>query len=327
MAGVNVKLCFTGDVDAQELPPVERELGAHDRAFRTRSARAVALDADNARVLDQRHVEGHGLFGLAIEHQERRDVGPMRLPLRLHRVETPCASRAGRAPRQGHCSTPRFAAGAQEDRGEPACDQGQSGLQRWRWLLSPCMADACDEIKGKTAESPLHTRKPVSGEDVRLTTGFGMRLHPLLNTRKMHTGIDWAAPIGTPVLAARGGRVVSARTEGELGNAVRIDHGAGWQTLYAHLSGLQRARRRLRRPARRHRQSRRDWPDGRSRAALRGAGERPADRPAVAAIQRCRVACRGRNSSWPSQPCSAAHMARSRSAVQTRGVSMPWASS
>jgi murein DD-endopeptidase MepM/ murein hydrolase activator NlpD len=66
-----------------------------------------------------------------------------------------------------------------------------------------------------------------------------MRLHPILGTRKMHTGVDWAAPIGTPVLAAAGGRVASAGVEGELGGTIRIDHGAGWQTVYAHLSAIE----------------------------------------------------------------------------------------
>ena len=93
-------------------------------------------------------------------------------------------------------------------------------------------------IEGKAGESPLHTRKPLSGDDAHLTTGFGMRLHPILGTRKMHMGIDWAAPIGTPVVAAAGGRVASAGVEGELGKTVRIDHGAGWQTVYAHLSAF-----------------------------------------------------------------------------------------
>ena len=86
------------------------------------------------------------------------------------------------------------------------------------------------------------TREAGRRDDVRLTSGFGMRRDPILNTRKLHVGIDWAAPIGTPVLAAAGGRVLFAGVEGELGRAVRIDHGAGWHTTYAHLSPSTSAR-------------------------------------------------------------------------------------
>jgi murein DD-endopeptidase MepM/ murein hydrolase activator NlpD len=115
---------------------------------------------------------------------------------------------------------------------------GPLRLAAMAWLLFGQAAAACDTADGKADESPLHTRKPVLGEEVWLTSGFGMRLHPLLNVRRMHAGIDWAAPPGTPVIAAAGGRVVSARASGEYGWAVIIDHGAGWRTLYAHLSAF-----------------------------------------------------------------------------------------
>jgi murein DD-endopeptidase MepM/ murein hydrolase activator NlpD len=73
---------------------------------------------------------------------------------------------------------------------------------------------------------------------VRLTSGFGVRFNPLLNERRLHSGIDWAAPAGTQVIAASVGRVVSATVSDELGNTVLIDHGAGWQTLYGHLASF-----------------------------------------------------------------------------------------
>jgi len=105
-------------------------------------------------------------------------------------------------------------------------------------LLGPNGAAACDTVTGNADASPLHTRRPVQGDEVRLTTGFGLRRHPILSIPKMHTGIDWSAPTGTPVLAAGGGQVLFAGLQGENGNAVLIDHGAGWRTLYAHLSGF-----------------------------------------------------------------------------------------
>jgi murein DD-endopeptidase MepM/ murein hydrolase activator NlpD len=103
-------------------------------------------------------------------------------------------------------------------------------------LVSPSAAAACATIQHDARDPFLFTRKPLIGEDVRLVSGFGMRNHPLLMSRKMHTGIDWAATLGTPVIAAAGGRVMSVKVEGELGKTVRIDHGSGWQTIYAHLS-------------------------------------------------------------------------------------------
>lgn len=105
-------------------------------------------------------------------------------------------------------------------------------------LAIPETVRACDLPGSATGSAPLHTRKPLVGEDVRLATGFGKRRHPLLEYVKMHTGIDWAAPVGTPVIAAGGGQVVSAGYEGPYGNRVLIDHGGGWHSLYAHLSRI-----------------------------------------------------------------------------------------
>ncbi|MGE0024226.1 MAG: M23 family metallopeptidase [Hyphomicrobium sp.] len=112
----------------------------------------------------------------------------------------------------------------------------------WGLLLAPLLlasaphqANAGTDCESRTAATPLVTRRPVSGEDVRLTSGYGLRLHPLLNERRLHTGVDWAAPTGTPVTAAGKGRVISAGREGFYGNKVVIDHGGGWQSVYAQL--------------------------------------------------------------------------------------------
>jgi murein DD-endopeptidase MepM/ murein hydrolase activator NlpD len=79
-------------------------------------------------------------------------------------------------------------------------------------------------------------RKPVRGTDVRLTSGFGVRFHPLLNTRKMHTGVDWACPVGTPIIAAGNGTIEEVGRKGYYGNYIRIRHGNGYQTAYGHMS-------------------------------------------------------------------------------------------
>ncbi|HWY72051.1 MAG TPA: M23 family metallopeptidase [Burkholderiaceae bacterium] len=67
-------------------------------------------------------------------------------------------------------------------------------------------------------------------------SGFGMRMDPFTGEYTMHTGIDFAAPVGTPILAAAGGVVASAEPHPEFGYVVRVDHGNGLSTLYAHAS-------------------------------------------------------------------------------------------
>lgn len=72
---------------------------------------------------------------------------------------------------------------------------------------------------------------------VPLTSGFGWRVHPISGDRRFHKGIDLAAPMGTPVLAATSGRVVAADNISGYGLTVVIE-GAGRRNLYAHLSGM-----------------------------------------------------------------------------------------
>ena len=81
-------------------------------------------------------------------------------------------------------------------------------------------------------------RKPVRGDDLRLTSGYGVRFHPLLGVRKMHTGIDWSAPPGTPIIAAGNGTIEEAGRKSAYGNYVRIRHANGYQTAYGHMSRI-----------------------------------------------------------------------------------------
>jgi murein DD-endopeptidase MepM/ murein hydrolase activator NlpD len=77
-------------------------------------------------------------------------------------------------------------------------------------------------------------RTPVDG--ARITSGFGMRMHPLLGYSKMHKGIDFGAPTGTPIYAAGTGTIVEMGKKGAYGNYVRIRHNGEYQTAYAHMS-------------------------------------------------------------------------------------------
>src|SRR5262245_8354692 len=69
-------------------------------------------------------------------------------------------------------------------------------------------------------------------------SGYGMRTDPFTGQLTMHAGVDFAAPIGTPIFAAAGGVVINAEMHPVYGNAVTIDHGNELSTLYAHASKL-----------------------------------------------------------------------------------------
>jgi len=71
-----------------------------------------------------------------------------------------------------------------------------------------------------------------------LTSRFGPRMHPILKVAKLHKGTDWAAPVGTPVMAAFAGTIARAGDGGTYGNLVTITHPGGTETRYAHLSAF-----------------------------------------------------------------------------------------
>ncbi len=81
-------------------------------------------------------------------------------------------------------------------------------------------------------------RQPVT--TARITSPFGMRGHPILGYVRMHTGVDFAAPMGTPIVAAGNGVVIKAGRESGYGNRVEIQHANGYITTYNHMSGFAR---------------------------------------------------------------------------------------
>ena len=78
---------------------------------------------------------------------------------------------------------------------------------------------------------------PVAGKDLkRVASGYGMRLHPILKIRKMHTGMDFTSPTGTDIYATGDGVVVELKnSRSGYGKHIIIDHGYGYKTLYAHM--------------------------------------------------------------------------------------------
>jgi len=104
----------------------------------------------------------------------------------------------------------------------------------YRFTTPDGQTDYFDE-NGLSASRAL-LKTPVSG--ARLTSGFGMRRHPLLGYSKMHTGVDFGAPTGTPIRASGAGVVDLAGRNGAYGIAVVLKHGSKYKSLYAHMSKL-----------------------------------------------------------------------------------------
>ncbi|KRQ93723.1 M23 family metallopeptidase [Bradyrhizobium valentinum] len=96
------------------------------------------------------------------------------------------------------------------------------------------VVDFYDET-GKSAKKFL-VRKPVSNAIMR--SGFGGRRHPILGYTKMHTGVDWATPYGTPIFASGNGVVEKVGWEGGYGKYVRLKHNNGYETAYGHMSAF-----------------------------------------------------------------------------------------
>ena len=98
------------------------------------------------------------------------------------------------------------------------------------------LVDYYDET-GKSAKKFL-VRKPVLAGIMR--SGFGLRRHPILGYTKMHTGVDWAAPGGTPIYASGNGTVEKVGWESGYGKYVRVRHTNGYETAYGHMTAYAR---------------------------------------------------------------------------------------
>jgi murein DD-endopeptidase MepM/ murein hydrolase activator NlpD len=98
------------------------------------------------------------------------------------------------------------------------------------------VVDYYDET-GKSAKKFL-VRKPVAQGIMR--SGFGARNHPILGYVRAHTGVDWAAPMGTPIYASGNGTIEKIGWEGGYGRYIRMRHANGYETAYGHMSAFAR---------------------------------------------------------------------------------------
>lgn len=110
-------------------------------------------------------------------------------------------------------------------------------LVRWGGAGDSANESGGQFFEASQADKPVTTAAtlsaPVSG---RLTSGFGMRYHPILGYARMHSGVDFGAAWGSPIFAVSEGVVSYAGRHGGHGNYVRLEHGGGLATGYAHMS-------------------------------------------------------------------------------------------
>lgn len=121
--------------------------------------------------------------------------------------------------------------------GEPGHDEEFSNLFASWESLDDGVVGMTDEafIPAPRMAMSIPSMMPVA--NVRLSSGYGMRNHPVLGSRRQHNGVDLAGATGTPVYATADGIVGKAKYWGSYGNYVQIEHGGELQTRYAHLSG------------------------------------------------------------------------------------------
>ena len=112
-------------------------------------------------------------------------------------------------------------------------------LKKQMYIQTKSYDDIMNMAKDKEALlASMPAIQPVSNKELkRLASGFGYRMHPIYKVRKMHYGTDFSVPTGTPVYATGDGQIVYTRTKfSGYGKHIKIKHGFGYQTLYAHLN-------------------------------------------------------------------------------------------
>lgn len=118
--------------------------------------------------------------------------------------------------------------------------QTRQGLKSFYRFKAPDGDYDWYDPEGRTARKFL-MKTPING--ARLSSGFGMRTHPVLGFSRMHRGVDFAAPTGTPIMAAGDGVIEKVGWGGGLGRMVQIQHADGYETIYGHMHGFTRGLR------------------------------------------------------------------------------------
>lgn len=113
-------------------------------------------------------------------------------------------------------------------------------MKKSMYVQTKSYDDIAKLIKNKSEMmSCMPAIQPVANKGLtRLTSGFGMRVHPIYKVGQFHPGIDFAAPQGTPIYATADGTVEKAEFEGGYGNHITINHGYGYKTLYGHMNDM-----------------------------------------------------------------------------------------
>jgi len=108
-----------------------------------------------------------------------------------------------------------------------------SGVKNSLYYFAKKNSEGFYDKNGKSIKKAL-MKTPING--ARLSSKFGMRKHPIDGYNKMHRGTDFAAPMGTPIMASGDGVIVKAQWCGGGGNCIKIKHNSTYQTIYAHMS-------------------------------------------------------------------------------------------
>jgi len=112
-----------------------------------------------------------------------------------------------------------------------------SGINNSLYYFDKKGSEGHYDENGKSVEKAL-MKTPING--ARLSSAFGMRKHPIDGFNKMHRGTDFAAPMGTPIMASGSGVITRARWCGGGGNCVKIKHNSRYETIYAHMKNFAR---------------------------------------------------------------------------------------
>ena len=112
-----------------------------------------------------------------------------------------------------------------------------SGINNSLYYFNKKGSEGHFDQSGKSVEKAL-MKTPING--ARLSSPFGMRKHPIDGYNKMHRGTDFAAPMGTPIMASGSGIITRARWCGGGGNCIKIKHNSTYETIYAHMKNFAR---------------------------------------------------------------------------------------